>query len=467
MTSRMTQSLAASAAALLIAGCANLAPTYERPVAPVPAAWAGTPPGTAAPAAVPWRNYFADQRLQKLLDLALANNRDLRIAALNIERARAQFRVQDAATLPSVSVDASGTAARAPAGLTPTGSAQTTHQYTATVGATAFELDFFGRVANLRNQALEQFLSTEEARNAAQISLVAEVANAWFQWSADLARVALAEETLRSRSNTVALTEKRLALGATTALVLRQQQVLVAAARNDVATYRGQVRLDRNALELLLGATVPAEMEPAALDPALGDTLPPLPERLSSELLLRRPDILSSELQLRAATANIGAARAAFYPRISLTAAAGSASTELSQLFRSGAGIWSFVPQITLPIFDGGANRANLQGANAERDISLARYEQSIQTGFREVADALALRETIAQRLDAQQALVQASAQALELARARYTRGMDSWLEVLDAERDDQAARQGLIELRRAQISNGVTLYKVLGGGLA
>ncbi|MBW8845467.1 MAG: AdeC/AdeK/OprM family multidrug efflux complex outer membrane factor [Burkholderiales bacterium] len=452
------------AAALLLAGCANLAPRYERPDAPVPDRY---PQATHAAAAAPnlgWQTFFADNRLRGLIELALSNNRDLRVAVLNIAQARAQYRIQDAAALPTVNAGASGTATRTPASLSGAGVAMTGHQYGATVGVSAYELDLFGRVRSLSNQALEQFMATEEARRSAQISLVAEVATAYLTWAADLERLKLARDTLHSQGESHALTRRRYELGSASALTLRQEQMSVDSARADVARYAGLVAQDRNALALLLGAPVPDELAPDSLGGQL-DALPDLPAGLPSDLLLRRPDLLQSEHRLKAATANIGAARAAFYPRISLTGSAGSGSADLSGLFKGGSGTWTFMPQISLPIFDGGSNQAMLDGAVAGRDIALAQYEQAIQAAFREVADALAQRDALGGQLEAQQSLVEASGEALKLSDARFARGVDSYLNVLDAQRSWYGARQALIGLRLSRLANAVTLYKALGGG--
>ena len=460
--------LTALAAALLLSGCVNLAPRYERPAAPVPEHYPDAPADAgsngAANADVGWRTFFADAKLRGLIELALDNNRDLRVAVLNIAQARAQYRIQDAATLPTLSANGSGTATRTPASLSATGEALTSHQYSATLGVSAYELDLFGRVRNLSAQALEQYLSTEEARRSTQISLVAEVATAYLTWAADLERLALARETLRSQSDTYTLTQRSFELGSASALTLRQVQTSVDSARVDVARYTGQIAQDRNALALLLGAPVPAELAPGALGDSL-NALPELPAGLPSELMLRRPDLLQSEHKLKAATANICAARAAFYPRISLTASAGSGSADLSGLFKGGSGSWTFLPQISLPIFDGGSNRASLDSAIAGRDIAVAQYEQAIQSAFREVADALAQREALSGQLQAQQSLVEASGDALKLSDARFARGVDSYLDVLDAQRSWYGAQQTLIGMRLSRLTNGVTLYKALGGG--
>lgn len=452
------------AAALVLAGCANLAPTYEQPAAPVPAAYPGAAPSGPAVADIDWQTFFADFKLRRLIELALANNRDLRVAILNIEQARAQYRVQDAQKLPTINAAGSGTAARTPASLSGTGAAMTSHQYSANLGVSAYELDLFGRVRNLSSQALEQYLATEQARRSTQISLVAEVTTAYLTWAADLERLALAGETLRSQSASYQLTQTRFELGAASALTLRQLQTSVESARVDAARYTGQVAQDRNALALLLGTPVPEALAPDALGDAL-NALPELPAGVPSDLLLRRPDLLQSEHQLKASTANIGAARAAFYPRISLTATAGSSSADLSGLFKAGSGSWIFIPQISLPIFDGGANQANLDSAVAGRDIAVAQYEKAIQTAFREVADALAQRSAVSDQLQAQNALVQASGEVLQMSQARFDRGVDSYLDVLDAQRSWYSARQTLIATRLARLTNGVTLYKALGGG--
>lgn len=458
--------LGAIAAAALTA-CANLAPTYQQPAAPVPATFPSAEAGAASDAVRPWRTQFEDPRLVQVIELALAHNRDLRVATLSIEQARAAYRVQDAALLPTVTASGSGSASRTPADLSGAGRAVISRSDSLSVGLTAYELDFFGRVRNLSAQALAQFLATQEAQRATRISVIAETAQAWLVWSADLQRLALAEQNLASYRDSVALTERRLAAGADNALTLRQQQTSLASARGEVARLQAQIAQDRQALALLLGTPLPDALAPQPLD--LQGTPPgtALAAGLPSELLLRRPDLLQSEQQLRAATANIGVARAAFYPRIALTASAGTASAELSGLFQSGSGSWSFVPQVSLPIFDGGANRANLASAQAARDIAVARYEKAIQTAFREVADALSVRDSLQTRLAAQQQWVEASGAALALSQARFARGADSWLQVLDAQRSFNSARQGLIDLRQLQVTNSVTLYKALGGGTA
>ena len=386
------------------------------------------------------------------------------MAVLNIAQARAQYRVQDASTWPTLNASGSGSASRTPASLSGTGQAVVGHQVSANIGTSAYELDLFGRVRSLNAQALESYLATTEARRGTQISLVAEVASAYLTWSADLDRLALARQTLQSQSDTYGLTQRRFELGTDSALTLRQQQTSVESARVDVASYTAQVALDQNALALLLGTAVPAELTPTGLATRVS-ALPDLPANLPSDLLQRRPDILQAEHTLQAASFNIGAARAAFYPRISLTASAGSSSNDLSGLFKAGSGAWSFVPQITLPLFDGGANQANLDIATVTRDINVAQYEKTIQTAFREVADALAQRSNLGDQLSAQQALVDATADSFKLSDARFRRGVDSYLDVMVTQRSLYTAQQGLIGMQLSRLANEVTLYKVLGGG--
>ncbi|WP_295959451.1 AdeC/AdeK/OprM family multidrug efflux complex outer membrane factor [Rhodoferax sp.] len=456
--------LTSLALAVVLAGCSSLAPTYERPAAPVPAVFPTASASGQAAAEIDWRDFFADAKLRSLIDLALANNRDLRVAVLNIAQARAQYRVQDAATWPTLNATGSGSASRTPASLSGTGQAVVGHQYSASIGTSAYELDLFGRVRSLNAQALESYLATAEARRSTQISLVAEVASAYLSWSADLARLALARQTLQSQSDTYGLTQRRFELGTDSALPLRQQQTSVESARVDVASYTAQVALDQNALALLLGTAVPADLAPTGLAQRVS-ALPDLPAGLPSDLLQRRPDILQAEHSLQAASYNIGAARAAFYPRISLTASAGTSSNDLAGLFKAGAGAWSFVPQITLLLFDGGANQANLDIATVTRDINVAQYEKTIQTAFREVADALAQRSNLGDQLSAQQALVDATADSFKLSDARYQRGVDSYLDVMVTQRSLYTAQQGLIGTQLSRLANEVTLYKVLGGG--
>jgi len=470
MNRTLSLSLAALASALLLAGCVNLAPTYNRPEAPVPAAWPATASGAgglAAPAAeIAWRDFFVDGRLRRVVELSLDNNRDLRIALLNIEKARAAYGIQQADQLPSVSASGGGTASRSSADLSSSGRGSVSHQYSASLAMASYELDFWGRIRNLSDAALQNYLATEQSQRSTQISLVAEVANAWLTLSADQSRLALARDTLKSQQRSFELSGKRHDLGAASGLDLVSAQTSVESARADVAAYTAQVAQDRNALVLLVGGEVPDDLLPGALAPAASvSALVSVPADLPSSVLQQRPDVLAAEHTLRAANADIGAARAAFFPSITLTASAGTASDTLSRLFRSGNGIWSFAPAVHLPIFDGGANRASLASAQAEQAIQVATYEKTLQTAFREVADVLATRSTLDERLAAQQALADATAKLYDLTQARQRSGADSALDVLSSQRSLYSAQQTLITLRLAEQSSRITLYKVLGGG--
>jgi len=468
----MHKSLFTMAALALLAGC-SLAPVYERPAAPVGQAWPageaykGVPPAAADAkpvSEIQWREYFADERLRKVIELALANNRDLRVSALNIERARAEYNIQTAALLPKVNAGVSQSASRTPANMTGTGEAAITRQYSGGLSMPSYELDFFGKVRNASEAGLQTYLGTEEARRTQQISLVAEVANAYLTLTADQQRLKLAAETLSSQQITYDLSRKRFENGVTSGVDMYDAETSVQSARNDVATYTAQVALDQNALNLLVGGAVPADLLPAGeLNPVT--QLAAIPSGLPSDLLRNRPDVQQAERTLRAANANIGVARAAFFPSISLTASGGSASRNLSGLFKSGSGTWSFAPQISLPIIDGGVNRANLSIAKTDRDIYVAQYEKAIQVAFREVADALATRGTIDERLASQQALVDAAEKSFKINDARYRKGADTYLNALVSQRALYSAQQGLISTRLNQTSNAVNLYKVLGGG--
>jgi len=464
MTPLRTLTLALAAA--LASGC-TMIPSYERPAAPVAAGFPNAAPAAAeaTPAdAIVWRDYFADDRLREVIALALANNRDLRVAALNIEKARAQYRIQRADLFPAVGASGGMNAQHLPADLSPSGDAGVNRSYSATIGFSAYELDFFGRIRSLNAEALETYLGTEEARRSAQISLVAEVANAWVTLAADRERLALASSTYATRQKSSDLTRRIFEAGAVSALDLHQAETLLHNARADAARYRSFVAQDENALALIVGAPVPAELLPATLTDSIS-AVAELPAGVPSEVLVRRPDILQAERALRAANASIGAARAAFFPSISLTAAAGSASSTLGGLFDGGSGTWSFIPQIRIPIFEAGRLKASLEVAEVQRDIHVAQYEKAIQSAFREVADALAERATLAQQLDARRRLVEATQSGFRLSEARYKGGVDSYLGLLDAQRTLYAAELDLIGVRLADAANRVTLYKVLGGG--
>ncbi|WP_312496649.1 efflux transporter outer membrane subunit [Pseudomonas cremoris] len=443
-------------AALALNGCINLAPDYQQPEAPVPTEWQATVSGDVT-ADIQWQQFFTDSRLAKLQTLALANNRDLRLASLNIEKAQAQYRIQRAAAFPTIDAGVSGTHAR-------TASSGTTHDYTAQLGLSSYEVDVFGRVQNLQDEALEAYLALTETRRSTQISLVAEVGTAWLTLAADNERLQLAEDTLASQQATYELTQRSHALGGSAALAVAQAQTTVESARGDVAEYQSQILQDRNALRLLVGSDVPDALLPGSrLQSAAA--LVQVPAELPSSLLQRRPDVLAAEHSLKSANIDIGAARAAFFPSISLTANAGSASSALSSLFKAGSGAWTFAPSISVPIFDAGSNRATLDAAKVEKEIQVQTYQQTLQTAFKEVADALAVRSTLDQRLAAQQALTDASQKSFELSDALYRAGSQSYLEALDSQRSLYSAEQDLITLRLAEQSNRVTLYKVMGGG--
>lgn len=450
----------------LLGGC-SLAPTYTRPEAPVPASWPASSGPQAdrtkqAAADVPWKEFIVDEKLQKVIGLALSNNRDLRVAALNVQRTQALYRIQRAELLPSVNAGAVFSKERVPGILSGSGQPKTTELYNVNVGISQWEIDLFGRIRNLSDAALEQFFAVEQARASAQIALVAEVANVYLALAADRENLKLAQSTLETQQETYEMIRRRAEVGASSDLDLRQAQTRADAARVDIARYTSQVALDENALRLLVGSPVPPELLPDALDDVAAprDFTPGLP----SEVLQRRPDILQAEAQLRAAHANIGAARAAFFPRIALTTSIGTTSDQLSGLFTSGSETWSFIPQIVMPIFDA-RTWAAYDVTKVDREIALAQYEKAIQAGFRDVADTLAQRETLGDQLQAQQSLVDASAESYRLSDARFTRGIDSYLRVLDAQRSLYGAQQGLIAVRLARLTNLVTLYKVLGGG--
>ena len=454
-------------AAVLLSGCINLAPDYQQPEAPLAQQWPTTSSSQSGQASIdlPWRQFILDQRLRQVIEQTLQNNRDLRVAMLNVEKARALYRIQRAELLPAISLDGSGSHSNSPADLNGGDSAVTSHQNSVALGISDYELDLFGRVRNLSDAALEDFLALEETQRSTQLSLITEVANAWLTLGADSAQLKLSNDTLVSQQASYDLIQGSHALGNTSGLTLAQAQATVEFARVDVAAFQSQVQLDRNALNLLVGATVADDLLPTTLKQDNAELLE-IPAGLPSSILQQRPDVLAAEHNLKAANADIGAARAAFFPRITLTAAAGTSSADLSGLFKSGSGAWSFAPNISLPIFNAGSNQANLDAAKSENAIQLANYEKSLQTAFKEVADALAVRSTLKQRLDAQQALTDATARSQQLADALYRNGASSYLDALDSQREVYAARQDLISLQLTEQSNRITLYKTLGGRL-
>jgi outer membrane protein, multidrug efflux system len=463
----MTRKLLAVGIMLCLGGC-SLAPKYTRPAAPVPDSWPSgpdykEPPATGrAPLAaeVQWRQFFTDPRLTKIIDTSLDNNRDLRVAALNVEKARALYRIQRAELLPRLETGV--TASKQRVVISGNTGLVTLQQFGINLGLTSWELDFFGRIRSLKDKALEEYFATDQARQSAQILLVSEVANAYLTLASDRENLKLAQSTLESQQAAYNVIARRVEVGFAPELDLRQVQTRVDSARVDVARYTAQVAQDENALNLLAGSPVPADLTPQALS-----AIKPLPDvsaGMSSDVLLRRPDILQAENLLKGANANIGAARAAFFPSITLTTAIGSASGQLSGLFGPGSAIWSYAPQVVLPVFDARTWSA-LKVTKVDRDIAVAQYEKAIQSAFREVADALAQRGTLGDQLAAQQSLVEASAKTYVLSNARYEKGIDIYLNVLDAQRSLYGAQQGLIAIRLARLANQVKLYAVLGGG--
>ncbi len=473
MTTRALPSLTLGAATLLaLAGCSTLAPKYEKPAVPVSAAWPSGPSyqqtSTATPvqaiADIPWRDFFLEEKLRNIIDLTLKNNRDLRIAVLNIERAQAQYQIQKSDQLPKINAVAGASLQQTPESLSATGHPSTNSQYNIGLGLLSYELDMFGRVQSLKAQALEQFLATEQARRSIQISLVAQVATQYMALAADQERLKLAKETLVSQKDSFQLIQRRFDAGISSALDLQQARTSVDGARVDIARYTSLVAQGINALSQLVGSPVPENLFPTSLTENIS-ALKEIPPGLPSDVLLQRPDILQAENQLKGANANIGAARATRFPRISLVSSVGYGSSELSGLFKGGAFAWGISPSISLPIFDGGSSKAAVKIAEIDRDILVSQYEKAIQTAFREVADSLAQRGTIDELLAAQQSLTDASADRHHLSEVRFDKGIDSHLNVLDAQRSLYTAQQGLIEVRLTKAKNLVTLYKVLGGG--
>jgi multidrug efflux system outer membrane protein len=459
---RMSKRLAFTAVmSAALAGCMSLAPKYERPAAPVAERFAGEGAAAAGPVAsdLEWQTFFADERLKKLVGIALANNRDLRIAALNVEQARAAADIRRADQWPTVNAGANATR-----GPSATAGGAVTSLYTVGLSVTGYELDFFGRVRSLNDAALAQYLATDEARKTAQISLIAQVATTYLNLLADEQLLEATKQTLATREESLKLTKLKFDNGASSELDFRQAESLHEAARVAFAQQTRQRALDENALVLLLGQGLPADL-PAGLPLLQQRMVADLPAGIPSEVLARRPDVRAAEQQLIAANANIGAARAAFFPRITLTGSVGSASNELKGLFKSGTAAWSFAPALTLPIFDAGRNSANLASAKVGRDIAVAQYERAIQTAFREVSDALAGRATFTDQLQAQQAQTAAEEARYRLADLRYRNGASSYLDVLDAQRALFTAQQALVQTQAQQVQNLVTVYKVLGGG--
>ncbi|KPF55746.1 multidrug efflux system outer membrane protein [Novosphingobium capsulatum] len=469
--------LAAVLPALLLSGC-NLAPRYARPAPAVPPALPqgqGVYPAADAAqtqdlARIGWREFFRDDRLRQVIELGLANNQDLRLAVANVQAARAQYRSQRANLFPAISASGSGTYTNTASFAASAGGAASSgpadiQYFTGNVGLSSFEIDLFGRLRNLSKAAQEQYLASEEGRRATRVTLIGEIAAAWLTLGADRDQLATSERTLKAYAQSLDLTKAQFRIGVTSALEMQQAETSYQSARNDIAVLQTQVAQDLNALQLLTGAPVPTELQPQGLgtEPA---TIDALPGNLGSDVLLRRPDVLQAEHQLIAQNANIGAARAAFFPRISLTATIGTISSTLSNLFSSGTGTYTVSPSASLPLFNFGQNQANLDYAKASRDAAVATYQKTIQTAFREVSDALAQRGTIDEQMAAQTARVQAAQQAAMLSDARFRAGVESFLTALDSQRSAYAAQQQLVTTRLARANNLVTLYRTLGGGL-
>ena len=462
--------IAALVASFAVSGC-TLAPRYERPDLPVEAAWPNSAnlsdeERDAADAASnrAWRAFFKDPAVVRLLETALENNRDLRLAMINIEKVRAQYYIQRAELLPTINAVGSSSAQYLNKAVSQQGEAVISRSYQATVGFTAFELDLFGRIRSLKESALQQFFATEEAARSAQVALVAEVVSAYLQLTARKELLTLARSTYENRMASYELIRRMFDMGLTSQLTVNQARTIVEEARVAAAQYEASVGQAENALVLLLGAPVPEGLQLADNLREI-EMIPDLPPGLPSDLMQRRPDILMAEHQLMSMNANIGAARANFFPSLSITAALGTIAPQYHDLFSRGGGTWLFQPQAVLPIFDSGRNWATLKMSEADRDMAVATYEKTIQTAFREVADALVQRATIGEQLDAQKSLIEATQATYDLSQNRYEIGLDSFINVLDAQRSLFSAEQGMINTVLLRESNALNLYKALGGG--
>lgn len=446
------------AVAIGLSGC-SMAPKYQQPEAPFAASWQAQAQQNAK--TPDWQHFFADENLQLLIETALEHNKDLRVAALNVEAFRAQYRIDRSALFPAVDAAGGGNRQRIPKNMSPTGESTINSQYSASLGITAWEIDFFGRLNSLRQQALETYFASEQAQRSAELSLIANVATAWLSHQADQASLALVQSTLETYESSLKLVQSRYDAGVASALELQQARTAADNARVSLAQFQRQVAQSRNALQMVLGAPIPELKQNVELSSV---QLAELPVALPAELLQRRPDILQAEHQLKAANANIGAARAAFFPSISLTTTAGSMSNELSDLFSSGSGTWLFQPQLRLPIFNSGRLKASLDYSKVQKDIRIAQYEKSIQTAFQEVADGLIARSTYNEQLAAQDKLLESSQAYLDLAERRYREGVDNQLTLLDAQRLLFSTQQQRINTQLALLTSEINLYKSLGG---
>ncbi|WP_374663634.1 multidrug efflux RND transporter AdeIJK outer membrane channel subunit AdeK [Acinetobacter sp.] len=451
------RSIAVSSLALALAACQSMRGPEPAAQANIPQGYTAGTSGTSA-AAQGYKDFFADQRLVQVLDLALANNRDLRTAALNIQRAQQQYQITENNQLPTIG--ASGSVLRQD---TLTSKPMTT--YNVGLGVTAYELDLWGRVRSLKDNALDSYLATSSARDATQIALIGQVAQAWLSYSFANANLKLADQTLKTQLESYNLNKKRFDVGIDSEVPVRQAQISVETARSDVSNYKTQVAQAQNLLNLLVGEQVPNSLLPNQRVTRIAST-GTIGSGLPSDLLNNRPDVRAAEYKLSAAGANIGAAKARMFPTISLTGTAGYASTDLSDLFKSGSFVWGLGPSIDIPIFDWGTRKANIKISETDQQIALSDYEKSIQSAFREVNDALAVRQNIGDRISAQRRLVDATNTTYKLSNARFRAGIDSYLTVLDAQRTSYAAEQGLLLLEQANLNNQVELYKSLGGGI-
>lgn len=457
------------AGTLALDSCSLVTP-YEAPPLPVTGAYPidtrmqpnATAEGRIA-AETAWRDYFVDPYLQALIARTLDNSRDLKIAALRVAEAQAAYSIQRVDQFPAIAASINGSRARTPADLSPTGRAQIGSQYQVGVGLAAWELDFWGRVRNLKDAALETYLATDEARRAITVSLVAQVADGYLALRELDERLALTRQTIASHEESFRIFTRRFEVGAIARMDLVQVETLLHQAQTLAAQLEQARAAQAHALALLVGTPLLTVPEAGRFDD--GAVLHDLRVGLPSELLLQRPDIVAAEHQLRAAHANIGAARAAFFPRITLTGSFGTASAALDGLFDSGSRAWNFLPSLSVPIFDGGRNRANLNLAEVRRDLTVANYEKTVQTAFREVSDALSARHWLVEQVRISQATLAAQAERARLARLRYDNGSAPYFEVLDAQRDLLVAEQQLVQTRRALLSSRVSLYAALGGG--
>lgn len=453
---------------IALTGC-TMIPKYQRPASPVGADWpAGQVYGkidrNGSAADIAWRSFFTDPQLRKLIEAALQNNRDLRVAALNVELARDQYRAQRAALYPTVGPSASGYRGRSAAEVNGATQASLGNQYNIGYAAAAYELDLFGKLRSLTRQQQEKYLASAEARTSVQIALISQVAIGYLTLREIDEQLAVAHQTLAAVQDSYQLNKRSFEAGTASELDLSTADAQVQTAQVHVLEFERQTALALNSLTVLVGQSLPADLQRGGALPTQA-VATKLPAGLPSDLLLRRPDILESEHILKAANADIGAARAAFFPTISLTSSIGGSSLELSKLFSKSAATWAFAPNLSLPIFDGGKNMANLDAANISKRIEVANYEKSIQTAFREVADALAGKASFELQVGAQESLVGAEQKRYTLANARYRQGVDNYLNVLSAQQDLYNAQQALIQSRFARLSSLITLYKALGGG--